>query len=85
MQMSRTKAVCTNLLMNYFIFYGLVLELEDRTDLKSVGVKHRVGASPTLVTKSECSAVWSACLIWIQEVVGSNPTTPTIMPQWRNW
>ena len=36
-----------------------------------------MGASPTLATKSECSAVWSACLIWIQEVVGSNPTTPT--------
>ena len=36
MQMSRTKTVCTNLLMNYFSF-GLVLELEDRTDLKSVG------------------------------------------------
>lgn len=36
-----------------------------------------MGSSPTLATKSECSAVWSACLIWIQEVVGSNPTTPT--------
>ena len=37
-----------------------------------------MGSSPTLVTTiSECSAVWSACLIWIQEVVGSNPTTPT--------
>lgn len=36
-----------------------------------------MGSSPTLATISECSAVWSACLIWIQEVVGSNPTTPT--------
>lgn len=36
-----------------------------------------MGSSPTLATISECSADWSACLIWIQEVVGSNPTTPT--------
>ena len=24
------------------------------------------------------SAVWSARLIWVQEVIGSNPVTPTI-------
>ena len=52
----------------------------DAGDLKSLGGKLRVGSSPTLATtNSECSAVWSACLIWIQEVVGSNPTTPTNM------
>ncbi len=36
MQMSRTKTVCTNLLMNYFSF-GLVVELVDTGDLKSLG------------------------------------------------
>ena len=46
-------------------------------ELKIRGPNGRVSSSLTLVTKSECSAVWSACLIWIQEVVGSNPTTPT--------
>lgn len=36
-----------------------------------------VGSNPTLSAKiTECSAVWSACLLWKQKVVGSNPTTP---------
>ena len=47
-----------------------------RRPVKPLPAGH-VGSSPTPPTISECSAVWSACLIRIQEVVGSNPTTPT--------
>ena len=43
-------------------------------------VEKIVGPNPTIDTTknlSGCSAVWSACLIWIQEVEGSNPSIPT--------
>ena len=41
---------------------------------------HQVaGSTPVISTISACSAVWLAHLLWEQGVVGSNPTTPTIL------
>ena len=46
---------------------------------------HQVaGSTPVISTISACSAVWLAHLLWEQGVVGSNPTTPTILQRRKN-
>ena len=58
----------------------MVAEPVDARDLKSRGSISRVGSSPTLGTpplKLRGVAQLAARLVWDEEVLGSNPSTPT--------
>ena len=51
------------------------LQVKERSSVveRLVYTQDVVGSIPTVPTKSECSAVWLAHLLWEQGAAGSNP------------
>lgn len=51
---------------------------------KQTSVAWLIVNSPNILLMGN-SSVWLERLIWDQEIVGSNPTYPTIFPEWKKF